>query len=60
MKDHIRLSEKKKSTEKIDKARKVGCGSEIKIQKKLIDIISKEIVAEIVGLIYDCIKYFKY
>ena len=61
-KDHVQLDEKKKSTEKTDKPRKVGRGSKLafitkNIQNKLIDIISNVIVTEIVGLINDCLAW---
>ncbi|XP_066919235.1 zinc finger MYM-type protein 1-like [Clytia hemisphaerica] len=56
--EHQRLERKKEGTEKGDKARKLGRGSKVTFlsndtQNKLIDIISQEIVREIVDLIQD-------
>ena len=60
--EHRRLEEKKEGSVKGSKSRKFGRGSKITclsndIQNKLVDIISKEIVREIVDLIKDSVAW---
>ena len=60
--EHRRLEEKKEGSVKGSKSRKFGRGSKITflsndIQNKLVDIISKEIVREIILLIKDSVAW---
>ena len=60
--EHERIDAKLESKKKGDNGRKVGRGSKLSfmsksIQNTLIDIISKEIVAEIVTLIENCLSW---